>query len=300
MEWKRRVVRLRTGAEHRFPVLTELTTRLLSANLLDAGTRLAAQGFLASVPLLFAFAAFAPSGVRDQLADSLRAMFGLSGESREELQQALYGSTDEALRETTGAVGLVVALVSATSFSRAMARVCERAWRLPRAKTRIAAWRWIVWLLVLIVVIVLQGPIRNGFGAGPLVGTVLLFLVATGVWLWTQHLLLAKRIGWLALLPGAVLAATASTVLGLTARIYVPGALNRAMAEYGSLGLVLVMLSWLIVVCGAVTFAVTIGAVLAVEPPLNRYVSREGDGESPPTGNGGAEPRPTTGPPPAP
>ncbi|MGW6393441.1 YhjD/YihY/BrkB family envelope integrity protein [Streptomyces sp. NPDC055103] len=276
MEWRQRLERLRTGAEQRFPVLTELTGRLLSANLLDAGTRLAAQAFLASVPLLFAFAAFAPHGVRDQLSESLRAMFGLSGESDEQFQQVLYSSAGDELRETTGLVGAVVALVSATSFSRAMARVCERAWRLPRARTRIAAWRWVVWLLVLLLVVVFQGPIRNGFGAGALVGVALTFLVATGVWLWTQHLLLAKRVAWLALLPGALLAATATTTLGLTARLYVPGAVDRAMGEYGAFGLVLVMLSWLIVVCGAVTFAVTIGAVVAGEPPLNRYVMREG------------------------
>ncbi|MFF9624728.1 hypothetical protein [Streptomyces griseosporeus] len=29
--------------------------------------------------------------------------------------------------------------------------------------------------------------------------------------------------------------------------------------------------SWLIVVCGAITFAVTIGAVLAEEPSLRRF-----------------------------
>ncbi|MEV6250806.1 YhjD/YihY/BrkB family envelope integrity protein [Streptomyces sp. NPDC051742] len=276
MEWKKRLEHLRTGAERRFPVLTELTARLLSSNLLDAGTRLAAQAFLASVPLLFAVAAFAPLGVRDQLRESLRAMFGLSGEPDHELQQVLYGSADEALRETTGIVGAVVALVSATSFSRAMSRVCERAWGLPRAKSTIAAWRWVVWLLAMLVVVVLQGPIRNGFGAGALVGTALYFLLGTGVWLWTQHLLLAKRVPWPALLPGAVLAAAATSVLGLTARIYMPTALNRAMEEYGSLGLVLVVLSWLIAVCGAITFAVTIGAVLADEPPLNRYVGRVG------------------------
>ncbi|MEU3749213.1 MULTISPECIES: YhjD/YihY/BrkB family envelope integrity protein [Streptomyces] len=285
MEWKQRFERLRAGAEQRFPVLAELTSRLLSGNLLDAGTRLAAQAFLAAVPLLFAFAAFAPLGVRDQLNDSLGAMFGLSGRSEEQLQQVLYGTTDDDdVRETTGAVGAVVALVSATSFSRAMARVCERAWRLPRAKTRIAAWRWVVWLLVLVLVVVLQAPIRNGFGLGAIVGVVLTFLVATGVWLWTQHLLLAKRVAWLALLPGAVLAGTATTALGLTARIYVPGAVDRAVAAYGAFGLVLVMLSWLIVVCGAVTFAVTIGAVLAEEPPLNRYVMRGGGGVPPPAG----------------
>ncbi|MFB7590042.1 YhjD/YihY/BrkB family envelope integrity protein [Streptomyces sp. NPDC056169] len=283
MEWKLRLARLRTGAEQRFPVLTELTSRLLSANLLDAGTRLAAQAFLAAVPLLFAFAAFAPHSVRDQLGESLRAMFGFTGESDEQLQQVLNGSNSDELRETTGAVGAVVALVSATSFSRAMARVCERAWRLPRAKTRIAAWRWVAWLLVLLIVLVLQGPIRGGFGAGALVGVILTFLLATGVWLWTQHLLLAKRVPWLALLPGALLAATATTALGLTARIYVPAAVDRAMGEYGSFGLVLVMLSWMIVVCGAVTFAVTIGAVIAQEPPLDRYLRRGGNDAPPPS-----------------
>ncbi|MFF8378771.1 YhjD/YihY/BrkB family envelope integrity protein [Streptomyces sp. NPDC015661] len=272
MSWATRVRSIRSGAERRFPVLTELTGRLVSGNLLDAGTRLAAQAFLAAVPLLFALAAFAPLAIRNQLGESLRVIFGLSGQSEHELQQVLDQNTTEGARETTGVVGVLVALVSATSFSRAMARVCERAWGLPKAGTRIAAWRWLVWLLALVVVVLLQAPIRNGFGAGGWLGLPLFFLVNTGVWLWTQHLLLAKRVDWLPLLPGAVLAGTASTVLGLTARLYMPGALNRALGEYGSLGLVLTLLSWLIVVCAAITFAFTIGAVLAREPPLDRYL----------------------------
>ncbi|MEK9522358.1 YhjD/YihY/BrkB family envelope integrity protein [Streptomyces sp. NPDC087908] len=262
--------RLRARAERRLPVLTEIASRLLGGNLLDAGTRLAAQAFLAAVPLLFAVAAFAPTAVRDQLRDSLRAMFGLTGSSDVELQKVLNGSGDDELRETTGAVGLVVALVSATSFSRAMARVCERAWALPRAKTRVAVWRWVVWLLALLVVVLVQGPLRDGFGAGLWLGVPVFFLVSVGIWMWTQHLLLAKRVPWLPLLPGALLAGIATSVLGLTARLYMPTALDKALAEYGSLGLVLTMLSWLIVVCAAITFAFTIGAVLAQEPPLRR------------------------------
>ncbi|MET8812848.1 YhjD/YihY/BrkB family envelope integrity protein [Streptomyces sp. NPDC004549] len=275
MAWKARLDRLRAEAERRFPVITALTGRLLSANLLDAATRLAAQAFLAAVPLLFAFAAFAPEAVREQLRDSLRAVFGLSGGSSRQLDQVLNESTDPELRETSGIIGLVVALISATSFSRAMARVCERAWRLPKAGTRIAAWRWVVWLLVLVLVILFQAPVRDGFGAGLWLGTPLLFLVGTFVWLWTQRLLLAGRVPWLALLPGALLASAASTALGLTARIYMPQALNRSLREYGSLGLVLALLSWLIVLSAAITFAVTIGAVLAQEPPLNRWLGTE-------------------------
>lgn len=270
MSWATRARSIRSGAERRFPVLSELTTRLMTGNLLDSATRLAAQAFLAAVPLLFALAAFAPHSVRDQLRESLRAMFGLSGPSDRELQQVLNPSASDSLRETTGLVGAVVALVSATSFSRAMARVCERAWGLPKAGTRIAVWRWLVWLLALLLVVLLQAPIREGFGAGMWLGTPLFFLMSTGVWLWTQHLLLAGRVPWLPLLPGALLAAAATSALGLTARLYMPGALNRALGEYGSLGLVLTMLSWLIVVCAALTFAFTIGAVLAQEPPLSR------------------------------
>ncbi|MFF5284989.1 YhjD/YihY/BrkB family envelope integrity protein [Streptomyces sp. NPDC012756] len=275
MSWATRLRSIRTGAESRFPVLTELTGRLVSGNLLDAGTRLAAQAFLAAVPLLFALAAFAPLAVRDQLRESLRVMFGLTGPADQDLQKALDQATADGVRETTGVVGALVALVSATSFSRAMARVCERAWGLPKAGTRIAAWRWMVWLLALVVVVLLQAPLRDGFGAGGWLGLPLYFLVSTGVWLWTQHLLLAKRVSWLPLLPGAVLGGVATTVLGITARLYMPAALNRALGEYGSLGLVLTMLSWLIVVCAAITFALTIGAVLAQEPPLDRYLGTD-------------------------
>ncbi|MGW5779409.1 YhjD/YihY/BrkB family envelope integrity protein [Streptomyces sp. NPDC003863] len=281
MSWATRLRSIRTGAERRFPVLTELTGRLVSGNLLDGATRLAAQAFLAAVPLLFALAAFAPSAVRDQMRESLRAVFGLTGPADDQLRQVLDGSAPESVRETTGIVGGVVALVSATSFSRAMARVCERAWGLPKAGTRIAAWRWLVWLLALVVVLLLQAPVRNGFGAGTWLGVPLYFLVTTGVWLWTQHLLLAKRVAWLPLLPGAVLAGVASSVLSVTAHLYMPGALNRALGEYGSLGLVLTLLSWLIVVCAALTFSFTIGAVLAQEPPLDRYLGTDrGEGES--------------------
>ncbi|WP_329284586.1 YhjD/YihY/BrkB family envelope integrity protein [Streptomyces sp. NBC_00691] len=263
---------LRASAEERLPVLSEIASRLLGGTLLDAGTRLAAQAFLAAVPLLFAVSAFAPASVRDQLRDSVRAMFGLSGRSDVELQKVLGDSADEELRETTGAIGLVIALVSATSFSRAMARVCERAWALPRAKTRLAAWRWVVWLLALFLVVLVQGPLRDGFGVGLWLGVPVFFLVSVGIWMWTQHLLLAKRVPWPPLLPGAVLAAAATSALALTARLYMPSALDKALAEYGSFGLVLTMLSWLIVVCAALTFAFTIGAVLAQEPPLSHHL----------------------------
>jgi membrane protein len=269
--------RVRADAERHFPVLTELTTRLLSANLLDAASRLAAQAFLTSVPLLFAVAAFAPEAVRDQLLSSLRSIFGLTGGADQQLQQALgtgsaAGAESDQLRQTSGVIGALMALLSATSFSRAVARVCERAWQLPKAGTRVAAWRWLLWVVVWLAILLFQGPLRNGFGAGLWLGLPLSFLIGVLVWWWTQHLLLTARVPWLPLLPGALLAGAALCALSLTARLYIPGALNRALDDYGSLGLVLTLLSWLIAICAALAFAFTIGAVLAEGPPLNRWL----------------------------
>ncbi|MFD0401938.1 YhjD/YihY/BrkB family envelope integrity protein [Kitasatospora sp. NPDC059811] len=268
--------RARAEAERRFPVITELTARLLSPGLLDAATRMASQIFLTSVPLLFAVAAFAPADVRDQLVASLRALFGVSGASDQELRQALYGNGD--LRGTTGIIGVLMALLSGTSCSRAVARVCEHAWRLPKAGTRAAAWRWLLWIVAWLTVLVFQGSLRDGFGVGFWLGLPLTFATSFVVWWWTTHLLLSARVGWLPLLPGALLTAAAATAMSLTAPVYMPGALNRSLAQYGSLGLVLILLSWLIALCAAVTFSVTAGAVLAQEPPLNVYLGAPAPG----------------------
>ncbi len=71
-----------------------------------------------------------------------------------------------------------------------------------------------------------------------------------------------------------MLTAAAVTAMSFSARVYMPAALNRALAQYGSLGLVLMVLSWLIALCAAVTFAITAGAVLAQGPPLDAYLRR--------------------------
>ncbi|MGW8948883.1 YhjD/YihY/BrkB family envelope integrity protein [Streptomyces sp. NPDC055709] len=255
--------------ETRFPVVTHLTARMISVNILDSATRLAAQCFLTAVPLLFVVASFAPQAVRDQLVSSVTAVFGLSGDSRAQLEQ-IYKSKDSNLREATGVAGAVIVLLSATACSRAMQRLCKRAWQIPRSGTRIAAWRWLVWIAVWLGVLIVQGPVRDGFGAGLWVAVPVTLLSQTLLWWWSQHLLLGGLIGWRPLLPGAVLTGFAVTVLSIGSRYYMPAAINRNLAEYGSFGSVFTILSWLIVLCAAIAIGVTAGAVLAQEPWVAR------------------------------
>ncbi|WP_431945270.1 YhjD/YihY/BrkB family envelope integrity protein [Actinacidiphila sp. bgisy167] len=252
---------LRSDAERRFPVITRLAARLLSVNVLDAATRLAAQAFLTAVPLLFVIASLAPEGVRRELLDSLVRVLGLSGPSGEQLR-SVYESHPGDLRQTVGAVGILMALLSATACSRAMQRVCERAWGLPKSAARIAAWRWVAWVCAALVYLAVQGPLRLGFGVGRWLGVPLSVVSAVGVWWWTQHLLLGGRIGWRPLLPGALLTALLMEAAVFSAPLYLPRALNRSLEVYGSLGSVFTLLSGLIALCVVATVCLTVGAVL--------------------------------------
>ncbi|MFD7838548.1 YhjD/YihY/BrkB family envelope integrity protein [Streptomyces sp. NPDC059761] len=261
--------RLKHRAESRFPVVTNAAERMLAVDIFDSATRLAAQCFLTAVPLLFVLASFAPQAVREQLVASVRAVFGLNGAASEQLNDIFAGSHGD-FQNAVGLVGALMVLLSATAVSRAMQRLCKRAWEIPRKGVRIAVWRWLVWIAIWICLLALQGPVRNGFGLGLWLGIPLTLVFQTLVWWWTQHLLLGGLVGWLALLPGAVFTAVGLTALSITARFYMPIALNRALDEFGSAGSVFVLLSWLIVVCVAVAVGITTGAVLAQEPFLAR------------------------------
>ena len=263
-----RLTGLRNRAETRFPVITHLLSHLISVNVLDSATRLAAQTFLTAVPLLFVVASVAPPALRDQLVDSVHGALGLSGGANAELSKAVQGTgaPSNELRQTTGVVGGLMVLISATACSRAMQRLCQRAWSLPKAGARVAAWRWIAWLGTWLFMFGVQGSLREGFGLGLWIGVPLLLVAEVAIWWWTQHLLLVARVPWLPLLPGALLTGAALTVLTSTAPLYMPQALNRSLAKYGSLGAVFTLLSWLITLCVVVTLCITAGAVVAREP----------------------------------
>ncbi|MFF1543490.1 YhjD/YihY/BrkB family envelope integrity protein [Streptomyces sp. NPDC058291] len=260
-------------------MITHLVTHLISVNVLDSATRLAAQTFLTAVPLIFVAAAVAPQALREQFVDSVSEVFGLTGSARQQLEQVFEGDTSE-LRQTTGVVGALMVLVSATACSRAMQRLCQRAWSLPKAGARTVAWRWIVWIPAWLVMIAVQGVLRDGFGLGLWLGLPLLLIAETALWWWTQHLLLTSRVPWLPLLPGALLAGAALSVLTSLAHLYVPRALNHSLARYGSLGAVFTLLSWLIALCVTMALCITVGAVVAREPAVARRLG--GPGSPPP------------------
>lgn len=252
-------------------MITGLVDRLVSVNIFDSATRIAAQCFLTAVPLLFVLGAYAPEAVQDQVITSVNRVFGLTGQAKAQVEHAFQPSTED-LRQATGLVGALMVLLSATAVSRAVQRLCRRVWLLSRAEARVAPWRWLAWIVLWLGALVLQGLLHNGFGRGAEFGAPVILVIQMAMWWWTQHLLLGGAIRWQPLLPGAVITAIAVSALSVTAHFYMPRALDRALTGYGPAGSVFVLLSWLIVVCVAVAIGLSVGAVLSQEPFLRRHL----------------------------
>ncbi|MEU6251947.1 YhjD/YihY/BrkB family envelope integrity protein [Streptomyces sp. NPDC047043] len=243
------------------PLVGRIGRQLVSVGLLDMATRLAAQAFLTALPLLFAIASFSPQAVRDEFRRTLRMLLGTSGPVLAQVDE-VYTGGDQA-RETWGAVGVLLALVSATAFSRALQRLCERSWHLPRSGLRSVLWRWAAWLVVWIAALLLQGTLRDGFGAGPVLGVPLQLLASCLLWWWTQHLLLVGRVGWLPLLPGALLTGFGVVLLSVVSGLWLPHSLRLSVERYGPLGSVFTLLSWLILFFATVVVGIAVGYVIA-------------------------------------
>ncbi|NUP62119.1 MAG: ribonuclease BN [Catenulispora sp.] len=240
----RRERAVQAAAQLRAGPLGRLLPRLAALNLVEGAMRLAAQAFLAALPLLMTVAAFAPPSMQRLLADSLSSVLGVRGDTLDEVRRT-YKAGDSA-RQSVGVLGALLTLASATAFSRALQAVCERCWHLPRAPLRAAAWRWLIWLVVWLAFMLVQAPLRRGFGIGPATGLALSLVGAVLLWWWSQHLLLGGRIGWLDLLPGAVLAGVGTITLSSAGHLVLSNAMQRSLDEFGPLGPVFTLLSWLI------------------------------------------------------
>ncbi|MER7396726.1 YhjD/YihY/BrkB family envelope integrity protein [Streptomyces sp. NPDC000151] len=263
------------------PFAHRLAQQLRRVGVLDNATRLAAQAFLTALPMLFAIATYFPGTIRAELLASLRSVFGAPAAVVRQVDGVYRGGPGA--RETWGAVGVLVTLVSATGLVRALQRLCERSWQLPRSGVRVAVWRWFTWLVVWTTALVCQGMLRSGFGVGPVLGVPLQLLVTVLLWWWTQHLLLAGRIGWRPLFPGALVTGGAVVAFTGASGLWLPHSLELSVQRYGPLGSVFTMLSWLILFFAAVVLSIATGYVLAQERPF-------AVGQGPETGGGGPGP----------
>lgn len=232
---------------------------------LELGSRslgFAALGFLTLVPLLIIVSSADPDhgrGFAQWLGDGI----GVSATSKQEVEE-LFTLPGQALRTTT-AFGLATLAVFGLTFGAAVQTGYEKVWDLPPARWH-ARWRHVLWLTVLTGYLFVSAT--TGLWRGSVAGALAALVSAVLFFWWSQRMLLGGRIGWPALLPGAV--ATVVGLLGLRifSRFVFSPLIASSAVTYGPFGTVLVLQSWLVGVGVVVFGGALVGRLLHEEFPV--------------------------------
>jgi membrane protein len=239
-----------------------IVVAMLEMRLYDRALTLAGQAFIALVPLLIVLATVLSSADSVAVADWLIDKFSLTGATAESVQ-GLFERPPSASGGLTF-IGFITLLVSASSFARSVQRTYEGAYNIPpRARRRVAY--GLAGATVLILTIGILAFVSGLVGAMPGGRAAILIAelcIAVPAWWLGAHLLLAGRVSWYHLLPGAVVSAIGQVLISWGGSIYVPLLIERYANRYGVIGVAIALISWLVVLAFLVVASAVVGAQL--------------------------------------
>lgn len=242
-------------------LLGQVVLRLAELNPVERGLALGSKLFTAVVPLAIILSSLTSS--RDAVATRLIEGFGLSGTGAAALRELLRvpaGQTGSAI----SVIGILVLIYSLLSFSRALQRVYQDAWRLPAMHSRGMAWG-LLWVVAFAVWFSLSTPISRTLHARGMDVGAAVVSVALGsiLWMVTPFILLGRRVAMRALLPGGIATAILLVVFNIGSRVYLPRSTTSNVERYGLVGVTFTILTWLFAFSLTLIASAAIGAVVS-------------------------------------
>lgn len=260
-----------TAYGERLPV--RVLRRMLAVHGYDRALALAAMAFVTVVPTVVVLASVTARGT---YARTVASGLGLSSGAAETLDELVASAHDDTPLTLLGAALL---LVSVFGFVQSLQRTYVVVWELPPSGFRgignslLASATLVVELAVLF----LLAPVVGWLLHSAVVGLVVHAATAIVLWWPIQHVLLAGRVPWRALLPGALVTGCGQVAMVVASSFYVPAAVSSANDRLGLFGIATVLLSWLVVLCLLLVLSAVIGAELGRERGHSRRTRRGPD-----------------------
>lgn len=236
--------------------------RLVELQFVDRSIALGSLAFTALFPLLVIAAAFLPG--TDGLASELIERFHLSG-STATLVREVFAQPD-AVRQSLSWLGVLLLVAASLSFTRGLQRVYEHAWRLD-ARGWYGTKHGLIWIGSIAIWSTSFSAARDWLldVTGPIGSLTILLGGDAALFLWTPWILLARRVDWRRLVPTALLTSVAMTAFSVGSVIYMPEAISSSADHYGSIGIAIALVSWLVGAGFVLTVCAGVGAVLGGE-----------------------------------
>ncbi len=230
-----------------------LWRRLDALDFMSQAMTLAAILLLTALPFFIVFSAL----VGRNFSAALSRHLGLSQQAAT-IVERLFGPAAETSTTVTafGVAFLVLGILGAASSVQALyERVFGLEHRGLRDALRLVAWvgALVGWVAAMSAI----GPLLRGLWSGQVfLGLVSFAGTALFFW-WTMWVLLGGRIRWRDLLPSAVATSVCWVGLGLFSSFFFSQAIVSNSRQYGEIGVIFVLMSWLI----AIGVVLVLGAV---------------------------------------
>ncbi|MFC9787091.1 hypothetical protein [Rhodococcus sp. NPDC127528] len=237
---------------------------IIDIELADRSMTLAAQEFTSVLPVIIAVGTI--GNVRPA-TDTLIDQFGIDPASFDLTSTLGSVQADRPTFATFGIIGLLMIILSGTSFARALGRVYGKVWNIPTLSIR-GGWRWIA---VLVAVASSFRLIEQAHKLTQMdwLGRPLAFGTETAIWfgLWAlvPYLLTEGRLRGRVLWATAGLTAIGLALLRIAGQIYLPLATASAQQKFGALGLVFTTITWMFFMSGVVVGSAAIVKALALD-----------------------------------
>ncbi|MBB4665028.1 YhjD/YihY/BrkB family envelope integrity protein [Conexibacter arvalis] len=262
LEWLSRPIAGRTVPARAVELVRACLDRLVRIQFVDRAVALGSLAFTAMVPLLVIVAAYAPGS--ESVAGTLIERFKLSGASAE-LMEEVFTQPDSS-RGAISVAGALLLVGSALSFTRALQRLYELAWRLQTRgwKGTVAGLKWLAGVALWTTIFAAVRTWLNDH-TGALVSLIVALASSAVLWLLTPFVLLGGRVAWRRLVPTALLTSLGMSALSIGSVVYMPQAIAESADRYGSIGIAISLVSWLVGIGFVLVFCAAIGAVLGGE-----------------------------------
>jgi membrane protein len=232
-------------------------TRFVAVQGVDRAMALGAQAYTALIPLLIVYASVLPRADSQDFADTMVREFNLSGSTAVSFKRAFAPAGE--VQSSVTVLGIVLLVVSALSFTRAMQRLYEGVYDLDKLGMRNTP-RALLWLVVITLVLGLRPILLSSLNGWVEVAATL--AISTGLWLVTPYLMLGRRVSWQRLLPGAILSALGLAGVGVWSVIWMPHLLASSASQFGVIGIGFALLTWLVAIGGVIVVTTTGGALI--------------------------------------